>query len=372
MGWAEKLPSGRYRAVYRDGGGKRRSAGIYTHKATAVREAGAKEVTARKKMWSDPDAYKTPWDKWADEWWPTRTVEASTLARDSSRRKTHLDPRWTGVAIGAITRQDVKAWAASMRAAGTGPAVVQRCVHLLSASLAAALDAEIIEYNPAARIKLAKGQQAGERYLTDDEFEAIRRQMPTELDQLVVDTLVETGVRWGELAGLHRSRLDLKRKIARIVETYSETDGTIKGYTKSRRIRDVPLSNRLAAALKKHLEAMPAPLSCGVEHKSGKCRSGLVFTTPTGHPLRNSNWSPAWRTAVEHSGVGQVRPYDLRHTYASRLLQDGVSLAEVGKLLGHVSPQTTAIYAHLEKDPSTVARASLNRRKPKGRERGSA
>ncbi len=43
MPWAEKLPSGKYRALYRDARGKRRSAGTYTHKAEAVRKAGAAE-----------------------------------------------------------------------------------------------------------------------------------------------------------------------------------------------------------------------------------------------------------------------------------------------------------------------------------------
>src|SRR5690348_5552284 len=104
MAWAERLPSGRYRGVYRDGAGKRRSAGTFTHKAKAEREAAAKESKARKKLWSDPEAYKKPWNAWADEWWPTRGVEASTLKRDEHRRRHHLDPRWSGVPLGSICR----------------------------------------------------------------------------------------------------------------------------------------------------------------------------------------------------------------------------------------------------------------------------
>lgn len=373
MAWSEKLPSGKYRGLYRDGAGKKRSAGTFSHKAMAVREAAAQEVKARKKMWSDPDAYKMKWSAWADQWWQVRDVEPSTLKRDESRRRVHLDPKWSTTPLGSIRRIDVKAWAAEMKAAGVGPSTIQRAVHLFSASLGAAVDAEILEFNPANRIKLSKGALAEARFLEPDEYESIREQLPTEFDQLVSDFLLDTGVRWSELAGLHRNRVDFKRKTIRIVETFSETGGTIKAYPKGKRLRDIPMSDRLAKALKARFDEIPAATDCGVPHRAGRCRSGLVFTTPSGTPLRNSNWAPIWREAVKASEVDHARPYDLRHTFASWLLQDGVSLDEVRQLLGHLSTQTTAIYAHLEKDPSQAARDSLAKRtRPAGRQKRGA
>jgi hypothetical protein len=135
MGWAEKLPSGKYRAMYRDAQKVKRSAGTFTHKAKAVRAAGAKEESVRKAMLRDPEAYKRPWGEWCQEWWPTRNVEASTLKSDAGRLRRHLEPQWSAVPIGSITRQDVRAWCAAMRTNGTGPTTVQRCAHLFSASM---------------------------------------------------------------------------------------------------------------------------------------------------------------------------------------------------------------------------------------------
>lgn len=358
MAWAEKLPSGKYRGVYRDGAGKRRSAGTFTHKAKAEREAAAKEVDARKKLWRDPEAYKRPWGEWATEWETARSVEVTTARADGIRLEKHLRPRWGDVPIGSITRHDVKAWAVQLRGTGVAPSTVQRIVHLLSASLNAAMDAEVIESNPAARIRLPGAAKEQERFLTHDEFDAIREQLPTERDQLVADVLVSTGLRWSELAGLHWSRIELSRGIVAVVEVYDETSGRMKPYPKGKRARMVPLTEDLVARLTQYRKDHGRGDSCAVEHISGICRSGLVFTT-NGRPLRNSNWSPRWRDAVADAGVGHTRIHDLRHTYASWLLQRGIPLAEVGRMLGHVSTQTTSKYAHLAETPSEAIRLAL-------------
>jgi integrase len=296
-----------------------------------------------------------------------RNVEFSTGRGDTSRRRTHLDPRWKAVPIGSITRHDVKAWAADLARAGVSPSTVQRIVHLFSASLNAAVDAEVIPSNTAARIKLPKGAQAPERFLTRDEYDAILDQLPTARDQLVANLLVNTGLRWGEMAGLHTARVDLNRGLFRVAEIFSEAAGQIKAYPKGKRLRDVPLTPQLVTAVR----AVTLRTTCGVQHSAGICRSGLVVTTGRGAPMRDSNWSPVWREAVERAGVGHVRIHDLRHTYASWLLQAGVPLAEVGQLLGHVSTQTTAKYAHLVALPSAAVVAALAGPKKQALEHGS-
>lgn len=360
MGWAERLPSGRYRAVYRDGYGSRRSAGTFAHKAAATRAAGAKEAVARKSLLRNPEAYKQPWSEWVAEWWPTRNVEPSTLKSDAGRLKRHLMPYWGTTPIGSITRQDVRAWCSTMRTNGTGPTTVQRCAHLLSASMSAAVDAEIIDSNPAARLKLPGSAKAQERFLTREEYAAVREQMPTTRDQLIIDMAVFTGMRPGEWAGLHWNRVDLERGIVRVVETFGETVGQIKAYPKGKRTRDIPLTPELVEALRAERDGIAdlhAP--CGVAHAVGTCRSPLVLTTEGGSVIRNTNWSPLWREAVAASGIGHARIYDLRHTFASWLLQAGVPLAEVGRLMGHISVATTAGYAHLAAPPNESVLAAL-------------
>lgn len=356
MAWAEKLPSGKWCGRYRDAAGRRQSAGTFTHKAKAERAAAALEAEARKQSWRGADSFLRPWGEWCERWWESRDVEDSTRRGDAHRRKNHLEPRWKDVPIGAINRHDVKEWVADLRRAGVGPETVKRIVHLFSASMNAAVDAEIVPLNPAARLKLAGGAPAQERYLTREEYAAIREQLPTERDQLIADTLVNTGMRWGEAAGLHVPRLELPRSLVRVVETFDETANKIKAYPKGKKVRDVPLVPELVEAF----GSLPKRGSCGVEHATGRCPGPLALTSQEGAPLRNTNWAGrVWHPAVLAAGVGHVRVHDLRHTYASWLLQQGIDLAEVGRLLGHVSSQTTQRYAHLADTPSAAVIAAL-------------
>lgn len=344
MAWTELLPSGKYRGLYRDNAGKRRSAGTFDHKRAAEKAAIVAESDARKLGWRDPAAGLITWGEWVTAWWPTRPVEPGTLARDLSRLNARLTPRWHDVALAHITRHDVKTWVSELAKSGLAPATVQRCLHLLSASLTAAIDAEILTTNPAYRIAIAKGDVDDMRFLTRPEFAAIAAQMPSAFDEALISELVGTGMRWGEGVGLQIPRIDFDRGQLRVLETWDDRMSRLKPYPKGRRIRDVPLPPWIAAQLEPIIAMR---------------KTGGVWVRADRYP-DYSNWHRrVWMPAVLRADVGHVRIHDLRHTYASWLIQDGVSLAEVGRLLGHVSWQTTQRYAHLAEIPRAHILAAL-------------
>lgn len=360
MAWSERLPTGKYRGTFRDSYGRKRTApgGPFTHKAEALRAAAAAESAARRESWRDHAAGMRPWSEWSEAWWLTRTVEPGTLLTQASIRDVHLLPRWGNVPLVSIRRGDVKAWARQLLDSGLAPATVQRILALLSASLKGAVEEGILDRNPAASIRLPMGQQAVERYLTGAELDAICTELPTLSDRLVAETLTATGLRWGELAGLHRDRVDWARGFIRVVEVHDEKTGHMKAYPKGRRTRVVPVPRRLLDQL---AELPIVGQDCGVPHRVGDCRGPLLFTSPEGRVLRVSNWARTWRAAVVRSGVGHARIHDLRHSFASWLIQGGVPLAEIGRLMGHQSTATTAKYAHLGQAPMDTVVEAIER-----------
>jgi site-specific recombinase XerD len=62
-----------------------------------------------------------------------------------------------------------------------------------------------------------------------------------------------------------------------------------------------------------------------------------------------------WAQITKVAGIEELRIHDLRHSYASQLVNGGASLPLIGALLGHSNPMTTARYAHLFSDPLKAA-----------------
>lgn len=352
-----KLRSGRYQARYAAGGGRFLAVpgGVtYTHKVTAYQAA----LDYERKLASAPRGYDADitWGQWCERWWPTRLVEDSTLARDASRRDHHLMPRWADVKLVDITRHDVRAWAAQLSRGQLSSSTVQRIVHLLSASLNGAIDAELLTVNPAAKLKLAPAVQGVEHFITAEEFELIGAELD-DAHYLLATFLFSTGLRFGEAAGLHWGRVDLRRRVLTTVEVFDDRARVMKPYPKGRRIRDVPLPDQVLELLP---DVAPTDGTCGLPHTSGECRGGLVLQPPGGGVWDGSNFRKEFYAAVEFVGLPHTRVHDLRHSYASRLLQQGLQLERIGQLLGHVSMATTLRYAHLVRDRHDDVLAILN------------
>lgn len=343
MPYTEQLPSGRWRAMYRDQNGKKHSVkGTFAGKREAQRAANKAEADAQAKDWTDPSR---TWGEWCEEWWPTRGIEESTARRQLTQRIKHIDPEWWDVPLSSISREDVRAWAVRvMREKGLSKSSAQKLTLMMSASFSAAIDKGIMVTNPASRLKLAGAKVNNNRYLTEVEQERLLDAFSRPLDVALVATLLGAGLRWGEAAGLQVERVDIRRKQVLVTEVWDSVMRRLKPYPKDAHWRAVPLPEWVLEQI--------------VPRINGR-RSGFVFESD-GHVVDYANWrKKRWLPAIEVADVKPLRIHDLRHTYASMLIQAGMSLAEVGQLLGHADPSTTQIYAHLLEPNADKVQAAL-------------
>lgn len=152
----------------------------------------------------------------------------------------------------------------------------------------------------------------------------------------------ETGARLGEVLGLERRNVDTR---ARTVTYSRQRSGSLKT-RRSRRTVGIP---PYVAEL---LEAIPERLG-----------SPLVFSTSSGRPLDQRNVLRRFDRALERAGVEpsshadlvKYRPHDLRHTFATTLLEAGVAEPIVAAWLGHSSTAMLKRYSHVRPMPGGAA-----------------
>ncbi|MFF5566188.1 tyrosine-type recombinase/integrase [Streptomyces sp. NPDC012623] len=159
---------------------------------------------------------------------------------------------------------------------------------------------------------------------------------------------LRTGLRKGELLGLHWEDLDLTTGTASIRRSLQRTRtlGLTQLPTKTRASeRRIALPTACIDSLKAHKERQDTEReTAGPDWRD----NGLVFTTPTGRPLDPANLTRRFRSFLDRAGLRRIRFHDLRHSTATLLLELGVDLIVIKELLGHTHIGVTAgVYAHV-------------------------
>jgi integrase len=145
----------------------------------------------------------------------------------------------------------------------------------------------------------------------------LKREMWAAQDIVVV--LLDTGCRYSEIADIRWKDIDLKRRKIHIFRPKVQNESVLD------------MTDRVAEIITRRINA--------------KDSAEFVFTNKSGGPRGYAR--QAIVKAMKRAKLGTTRIHDLRHTFASRMVQAGLSLQEVAELLGHADIKTTMIYAHL-------------------------
>jgi len=253
-------------------------------------------------------------------------------ATDISLLKNHLLPRFGRCYLDEIVREDIQKMHHDRRAAGAAPGTANRLLIMMRYIFNLALKWEIdgVKANPCKGLPLMEENNKRERYLSVDEARrlyAVVCKSDNTMLQYIVPMLILTGARKREVLDAMWQDFDLVRRIWRIP------------MSKSGKARHVPLSDGALTLL----ASMPRQAGCD-----------WAFANPdTGKPYVSVFY--AWNTARKNADLAEVRMHDLRHSFASLLINSGRTLYEVQHILGHTQVKTTQRYAHLSQDTLLAA-----------------
>jgi len=224
---------------------------------------------------------------------------------------------------------------------------VTRIKALISGILFHAFEDGLIAANPASRLgRFIKGKdrKADVNPFTREEARAFLEVVGEHYPRYYPFFLcaLRTGMRLGELLGLEWGDLDFRGGFIEVRRAYVENRLTTPKNGKSRR---VDMSRQLAKTLKTLLTARKRE---ALVTGKGEVQD-RIFINEAGGPIDGGNLrARVFYKALARAGLRRIRIHDLRHTFASMLIQNGESLAYVKDQLGHHSIQITVdIYGHL-------------------------
>jgi len=267
----------------------------------------------------------------------------------------HLFPKWERVQLVDIKRQDVKALLLHKQGQGLSVQNIRICI---SAIFAEAVEREIVPVNPAhnlGRFFRKSKPQLKTQFLTKQQtaklLELASNEAPQYYDFLL--TAFRTGMRLGELLALSWDSVNFDTKQITVQRSYSHGHWDTP---KSHKIRYIDMSDGLYEVLKNRYEIRDKRLACK-SHRSKKIY--LVFSNHRGEPINDTVLRRGiFYKLLTKAKLPQIRLHDIRHTYASLLLQAGAPIHYVKEQLGHSSiTMTVDLYGHCQ--PS-VNRAALN------------
>lgn len=336
-----KLPSGRWRARYRDDTGHQH-AQHFKRRVDAEKWERNQLADLERGEWLDPRLAKVTFKDYAERWRVVQAHRPSTASNVETYLRVHAYPTFGARRMRSIRASEIRAWMKQLAAGSEerkplAAASVELAFRWVATVFKAAVADGVLRVSPCKGVTPPSPDHGKLRLLTAVQVAERAGKVPGRYRALVLFE-AGSGLRPGECFGLTVDRVDFLRRTVTVDRQLEGTRAGVPSFGPPKSPaghRSVPLSQTVCDVLAAHL----AEFGAGVE--------GLVFTNTVGHPLTRSTWSSVWHKA-EGNEDGWATPHDLRHFFASLLIHKGCSVKVVQTRLGHESAmETLNTYGHL-------------------------
>ena len=322
---------GTYYLRYKDTGGKTCHAKIARTSDRDLDEARRRakllkaEITLGKDPGADKKASKSipTLTEFMEQYIPYQKERIRGWSRQSDLFKNHLKPTFGNLRLDKITLHSAQRGLTALRKKGYAASTCNHPYRVLKHAMALAQKWGIVETNQLSGLSLLREENQVNNIMTDDELERLVKVLKTDKNKTVGSVclfLLSTGARLNEALSARWEHVDLDRRNWTIPAEHS----------KSRKIRSIPLNQSAIQVLE----------SLGTRGKYDH-----PFIGRRGKPLTTIH--KVWTRLRNSAGLPHLRLHDLRHQYASFLINQGRTLFEVQQILGHSDPSVTQRYAHL-------------------------
>lgn len=291
---------------------------------------------------------------WAEHKKPN--LRANTWETVDGCMRIHL-AEFNNVKIGLITTVTVEKFLAELQKKGFKLGTISWITTILNQIMAYAVRHRLIDSNPVRDAEKPRKQSTGIegedankiKILTPDQIRIFLEAVDNQKYYTLFLMAVMTGARQGELLGLKWSDVDFQKKQIHIKRTFNHACFFLPK-TKGA-IRSIDLAPLLVSTL------------ASWKLKSGGHEDNLVFPNDDGKPLYAlSMVRKYFKPALKASGCPTIRFHDLRHTYASLLIDQGENIKYIQTQLGHSTPMMTLnVYSHLMKSENQEAAIRLEK-----------
>ena len=288
---------------------------------------------------------------WMDEWFENVAkikVRASRHQTYKGYIDNHIKPNIGNIPIEKLTTMDLQKFYRKLltkgrierieskdQPKGLSAKTVRNINQVISSAMDLAVAQKIIPANPTNACALPKIEHQEMQTIPAEQLQAFLQEAKATGVYEMYYIELATGLRRGELLGLKWQDIDWKNGVIKVRRQVARVDGQIKEAplkTKNS-YRTVTISQQAIEVLK--------------EQKK-KTNDTYVFPSPNGGPISPDSVNNMLKRVLERAGIPKIRFHDLRHTFATIALQNGVDIKTVSGMLGHFSAGFTLdTYAHV-------------------------
>jgi integrase len=274
----------------------------------------------------------------------------------------HINPLLGNICLNELRQSRIEIFYGELRKAGVGVRTIRLTHSVLHRAFEKALGYGLILRNPAQGASLPRYEHSEMQVLDESQVSQFLVAAHGSQHEALYHLAVVTGMREAELFGLKWIDLQWQSGILYVRRQIQNVPGQSWSFgepkTRAGR-RTIRLGEGTLQALRLHRQRQLLQKAAMGEHWK---ELDLIFPSSVGTPLHPSNMRKDYNRVLDAAGIPRIRFHDLRHTAASLMLNHGIPVIVVSKILGHSKPSITLdIYGHLYQEMQSEAAQIMDR-----------